>query len=70
MAHVDQAFPYSVNEAGESYIFSALDCECTRTLFEIAEQDGTITAGYKAALIANLYTAAQDAPNNAFWSLV
>lgn len=69
MAHLG-VFPYAVNDAGESYIFSALDCECTREDFETAEQDGTITAAYRTQLISNLYTAAQDAPNDAYWKAV
>lgn len=66
MSHLG-VFPYSVNESGQSYIFSALDCTQTREDFEHAEQDGTIGANYHAELLLNLYTSAQDAPNAAYW---
>ena len=66
MSHLG-ACPYSTNESGQSYIFSALDCTCSREDFEDAEQDGTITANYHAELLLNLYTAEQDAPNAAYW---
>lgn len=64
-------FSYNKNEeTGEVYVFSALDTAATRKDFDNAETDGKITANWKAALIANLYTAAQDAPNPSYWALL
>ena len=60
-------FPYSENDSGENYIFSAADCPCTSVAFEQAQQDGTITSGYKDLLTANVYGPTDDGPKAAYW---
>jgi hypothetical protein len=70
MAHLADTFPYSENEAGESYIFSALDCECTRDLFLIAEQQGIISPNYRTTLLSNLYTYKDSTPKPDYWVVV
>ena len=66
MAHIADTFPYAENESGQKYIFSALDCDCTRDLFDIAEQEGTINREYKDTLIQYLYTP-KDEPKPPKW---
>lgn len=50
-------FPYFKNDAGDGYIFSALNCPCSFDDFEMALNAGTINETYKDLLIANLWDA-------------
>lgn len=56
MAHLG-VFPYCTNEAGEGYIFSALNVECSIEDIEAAFTDKTISETYKNLLIGNLWDA-------------
>ena len=49
-------FPYFTNEeTGEAWIFSALDCECSRMDIAAKLQDETINQNYHDLLIGNLH---------------
>jgi hypothetical protein len=63
-------FPYSENESGEFYIFSAADCPCTHVEFDHAQEEGVITEAYKDLLLENLYAPTDDAPHSAYWATI
>lgn len=67
MAHLG-VFPYSENDSGEGYIFSALNCKCSTEDFTAALNDGTINQSYHDQLVTNMWSG--DAPKPAFWSLI
>jgi hypothetical protein len=49
-------FPYYINEdINEGWIFSALDCECSRMDIKAKLDEGTINQNYYDLLIGNLH---------------
>ena len=62
-------FPYSINDQGEGYIFSALDVECSHEDFNAALEAGDITETYKTLLITNLWTG-KEGPKPAYFAPV
>ena len=59
MPHVE-LFPYSYDEeTGLAWIFSALDCKCSRDDINSHFEAGQINENYKNLLIANLHTGAK-----------
>jgi hypothetical protein len=50
-------FPYFVTDESKGYIFSALDCPCSKEDFKIALGNETISQEYHDLLIGNLWNA-------------
>lgn len=48
-------FPFYENDQNEGWIFSVLDCQCSRQCIAAALEEGLINSAYHDLLILNLH---------------